>query len=92
MKGDVIYGRSLCEIEVKELRVAEIIHLGPLVNKKQTRAEAGRSAQGSWHPWVGRAFRGHAPSPEGFCCRIVKQAGEKQDALRHQQRTVFWHV
>lgn len=34
-KGDVIYGRSLCEIEVKELRVGEIIHLGPLVNKSR---------------------------------------------------------
>lgn len=29
------------KIEVKELRVREIIHLGPLVNKEQTKTEAG---------------------------------------------------
>lgn len=37
---DVIYVRSPHEIEVKELGVGEIIHLGPLVSEEQTRAEA----------------------------------------------------
>ena len=40
--GDVIYVRSLHEIEVKELRVGEIIHLGPMVSKEQTRVDAKR--------------------------------------------------
>lgn len=30
------------KIEVKELKVREIIHLGPLVNMEQTKAEAGQ--------------------------------------------------
>lgn len=38
----MIYGRSLQKKnEVRELRVREIIHLGPLVNKEQTKAEDG---------------------------------------------------
>ena len=44
--GDVIYVRSLHEIEVKELRVGEIIHLGPMVSKEQTRVDAKRVCSG----------------------------------------------
>lgn len=36
--------------EVKELRVREIIHLGPLVNKEQTRAGAGQVCLGLLAP------------------------------------------
>lgn len=44
--GDVIYVRSLHEIEVKELRVGEIIHLGPMFSKEQTRVDAKRVCLG----------------------------------------------
>lgn len=44
--GDVIYVRSLHEIEVKQLRVGEIIHLGPVVSKEQTRVDAKRVCSG----------------------------------------------
>lgn len=44
--GDVIYVRSLHEIEVKELGMGEIIHLGPMVSKEQTRVDAKRVCSG----------------------------------------------
>lgn len=43
---DVIYVRSPHEIEVKELGVGEIIHLGPSVSEEQTRAEARQVCSG----------------------------------------------
>lgn len=91
-KGDVIYRRSLCEIEVKELSGGEIIHLGPWSTRSKQEQSLGRSAQGFCHPWVGRAFWGRTCNPEGLCCRAVIWAGEKQDALMHQQRMFLWCV
>ena len=43
---DVIYVRSPHEIEVKELGVGEIIHLGPSVSEEQTRVEARQVCSG----------------------------------------------
>lgn len=57
-KGDVIYRRSLQEIEVKELRVGGIIHLGPLVNTEQTRAQAGQGCSGVLAPLGGQSILG----------------------------------
>ena len=62
----MIYGRSLCEIEVKELRVGEIIHLGTLVNKEQTRAEAGQVCSELLAPLGGESISGPCSQPRGF--------------------------
>jgi len=54
------------KIEVKEVREGEIIHLGLLVNKEQTRAVAGQVCSGLLAPLAGESILGPCSQPRGF--------------------------
>lgn len=75
-KGDVIYRRSLHETEVKELRVGGIIHLGPLVNTEQTRAQARRTAQGSCIPGWAKHFAAMVPGQRVSAAGLLYRQGK----------------